>query len=53
MAKKPLSCLEYIVVHEMIHLLVRHHDDRFRSFMDKYWPNWTMLRQPPSPVKAG
>src|SRR6266849_4785860 len=29
LAKKPSSCLEYIVVHEMAHLLVRYHDDRF------------------------
>jgi predicted metal-dependent hydrolase len=45
LAKKPLGCLEYIVVHEMTHLLVRHHDDRFRSFMDKCLPNWMVLRQ--------
>jgi predicted metal-dependent hydrolase len=45
LAKKPPSCLEYIVVHEMAHLLVRRHDDRFRSLMDKYLPNWMMLRQ--------
>jgi predicted metal-dependent hydrolase len=45
LAKKPLACLEYIVVHEMTHLLVRHHDDRFRSLMDIYLPNWRMLRQ--------
>jgi predicted metal-dependent hydrolase len=45
LAKKPLACLEYIVVHEMIHLLVRHHSDRFRSLIDEYLPNWRMLRQ--------
>jgi predicted metal-dependent hydrolase len=45
LAKKPLGCLEYIVVHEMMHLLVRHHDDRFRSLMGQYLPNWRMLRQ--------
>jgi predicted metal-dependent hydrolase len=45
LAKKPLGCLEYIVVHEMTHLLVRHHDDRFRGLMDKFLPNWMMLRQ--------
>jgi predicted metal-dependent hydrolase len=45
LAKKPLACLEYIVVHEMAHLLVRHHDDRFRTLMDRHLPNWRVLRQ--------
>jgi predicted metal-dependent hydrolase len=45
LAKKPMSYLEYIVVHEMTHLLVRHHDDRFRALMDEHLPNWRMLRQ--------
>jgi predicted metal-dependent hydrolase len=45
LAKKPVGCLEYIVVHEMTHLLVRHHDDRFRGLMDEYLPNWSLLRQ--------
>ena len=31
--KKPVSCLEYIVVHEMVHLIERHHNDRFRDLM--------------------
>ena len=44
LAKKPRECLEYIVVHEMAHLLVRRHDDRFVSLMDKYLPNWQDLR---------
>jgi predicted metal-dependent hydrolase len=45
LAKKPLECLEYIVVHEMAHLLVRHHNDRFGSLVDKYLANWKVLRQ--------
>jgi len=45
LGKKPIACLEYIVVHEMTHLLVRHHNDRFKSFMDENLPNWKMLRQ--------
>jgi hypothetical protein len=45
LAKKPVGCLEYIVVHEMTHLFVRHHDDRFRGLMDEYLPNWSLLRQ--------
>jgi predicted metal-dependent hydrolase len=45
LAKKPLECLEYIVVHEMAHLLVRHHNDRFTNLMDRCLPNWKLLRQ--------
>jgi predicted metal-dependent hydrolase len=45
LAKKPREFLEYIVVHEMTHLLVRHHDERFGALMDKHLPNWRQLRQ--------
>jgi predicted metal-dependent hydrolase len=45
LAKKPRECLEYIVVHEMAHLLVRKHDDRFGAVMDGCLPNWRLLRQ--------
>jgi hypothetical protein len=45
LAKKPRECLEYIVVHEMAHLLVRRHDDRFRGLMDRHLPNWEYLRE--------
>jgi predicted metal-dependent hydrolase len=45
LAKKPRECLEYIVVHEMAHLIVRHHNDQFVSLMDKCLPNWKLLRQ--------
>jgi predicted metal-dependent hydrolase len=40
LAKKPAHCLEYIVVHELIHLLERHHSDRFVALMDKFMPPW-------------
>lgn len=40
LAKKPIQCLEYIIVHEMVHLLERHHNDRFRAHMDHYLPHW-------------
>ena len=44
LAKKPMECLEYILVHEMVHLLERHHNDRFRSLMDKHLPDWRERR---------
>lgn len=45
LAKKPPECLEYIVVHEMVHLIERHHNDRFGGLMDGSLPNWKGLRQ--------
>lgn len=40
LAKKPPLCLEYLVVHEMVHLLERTHNDRFVAYMDEYLPLW-------------
>jgi predicted metal-dependent hydrolase len=45
LAKKPPPCLEYIVVHEMAHLVVRHHNDQFASLMDKCLSEWKSWRQ--------
>ncbi|MDQ3386085.1 MAG: M48 family metallopeptidase [Actinomycetota bacterium] len=44
LAKKPPHCLEYVLVHEMVHLLERHHNDRFKSFMDQFLPQWRLYR---------
>ena len=44
LAKKPASCLVYILVHEMVHLLEREHNDRFRELMDKFLPQWRTYR---------
>jgi hypothetical protein len=44
LAKKPVSCLEYVVVHEMVHLLERHHNDRFKAYMDRFMPQWRLQR---------
>ena len=40
LAKKPVACLEYVVVHEMVHLIERSHSDRFRSILDRVMPQW-------------
>jgi predicted metal-dependent hydrolase len=45
LAKKPASCLEYIVVHELTHLLERQHNGRFAAIMDKHLPTWRMNRK--------
>lgn len=40
LAKKPLDCIDYVVVHELVHLLERHHNKRFILLMDQYYPSW-------------
>lgn len=45
LAKKPTQCLEYIVVHEMVHLLERKHNDRFLNYMNDFMPNWKAHKQ--------
>lgn len=44
LAKKPVACLEYLLVHEMVHLIERHHTDRFRELMDRLMPSWRTYR---------
>lgn len=44
LAKKPIQCLEYIVVHELVHLLERHHNENFIAHMDRLLPQWRSLR---------
>jgi len=44
LAKKPVRCLEYIVVHELAHLISRHHDERFVATLDKHLPQWRAHR---------
>ncbi|MCU0447373.1 MAG: M48 family metallopeptidase [Microscillaceae bacterium] len=44
LAKKPSIYLEYVIVHELVHLLERHHNDRFKAYMDKFMPNWRSIR---------
>lgn len=45
LAKKPPECLEYIVVHEMVHLLEPTHNARFVALMEQFMPNWRMFRE--------
>lgn len=44
LAKKPPECLEYIVVHELLHLIEPNHGDRFVSLMDRFMPHWQAHR---------
>ena len=45
LAKKPVQCLEYIILHELTHLIERHHDDRFVSLMHRHMPQWRLHRK--------
>ena len=42
--KKPINCLEYIIVHEMVHFLERNHNDNFIAHMDRIMPQWRTFR---------
>ena len=44
LGKKPRECLEYVLVHELVHLLEPTHNARFIALMDKYLPHWRHLR---------
>lgn len=44
LAKKPRECLEYIVVHEMVHILEPTHGSRFVALMDRLMPQWRAYR---------
>ncbi len=44
LAKKSPECLEYILVHELVHLHERHHNENFMKLMDQFLPNWRVSR---------
>lgn len=44
LAKKTTRCLEYILVHEMVHLLERHHNELFLAYMNRFMPQWRLHR---------
>jgi predicted metal-dependent hydrolase len=45
LAKKPIECLEYVIVHEMAHLLERNHNQRFIAIMDQVMPKWRFYKE--------
>lgn len=44
LAKKSIECMEYVVAHEMTHLIERNHTDRFRRLMDTNLPTWQKIK---------
>ena len=45
LAKKPIECLEYVILHELTHLVVKNHSEEFIVIMDRYMPNWRDIRK--------
>lgn len=45
LAKKPIACIEYVVVHELIHLIEKKHSNKFVALMTKYIPKWKSLKE--------
>lgn len=44
LAKKSIQSIEYIIIHEMVHLLERHHNEKFMAYMDKFMPQWRFYK---------
>lgn len=44
LAKKRLEAIEYVIVHELVHLLEKHHNERFTGYMDGFFPNWKIVK---------
>lgn len=44
LAKKSKECLEYIIVHELTHLLERYHNKIFYNYMDEFLPHWKNIK---------
>ena len=44
LASKPVECLEYVLVHELVHLYERYHNDNFKRYMDTFMPQWRVHR---------
>lgn len=45
LAKKPYACVEYVVVHELLHLIEKKHSERFVSLLAKYIPKWKSIKE--------
>jgi predicted metal-dependent hydrolase len=45
LVKKPVACIEYVVVHELIHLIEKKHNDRFVQLLTKHLPKWKSQKQ--------
>lgn len=44
LVKKPLACIDYLICHEVAHLIERTHGDRFIALLDRHMPRWRVIR---------
>ncbi|MCL1905118.1 MAG: M48 family metallopeptidase [Methanomassiliicoccaceae archaeon] len=44
LASRPIECLEYVILHELVHLKERKHDERFKRLMDLHMPSWRQVK---------
>jgi predicted metal-dependent hydrolase len=45
LAKKPIMCLQYVILHELIHLIERYHNANFKAHIEKYMPQWKFYKK--------
>ena len=45
LAEKPPVCLEYVILHELTHLIEKHHNARFYGYVAKFMPDWQEIRR--------
>lgn len=45
LSKKPMACIEYVVVHELLHIVEKKHSEKFVSLMTKYLPKWHSIKE--------
>ncbi len=45
LVKKPVECLEYVIIHELVHLLESNHTNRFTMLVEQSCPNWREARK--------
>lgn len=53
LAKKPMECIEYVLVHELLHLIERKHNDNFKAHLDTYFPGWERIKQELNEMAVG
>ncbi len=44
LAKKTPECLEYVIIHELVHFFERNHTEQFRKYMDRFYPPWRSVK---------
>lgn len=44
LVKKPVACIDYLICHEVAHLIEPSHDERFIALLDRHFPRWRVIR---------